>query len=61
MIFHLGNRSFSITPDIGKIKKIYLTSGELVIETTLFFDITYDKQIKLPNLMLKLWMTPVGK
>lgn len=61
MVLHLGNRKFSITPDLGKIKNIYLTSGELVIETTLFFDISYDKQVKLPNMLLKLWMTPAGK
>lgn len=61
MVLHLGNRKFSITPDIGKIKNIYLTTEELVIETTLFFDISYDKQVKLPNMLLKLWMTPVGK
>ncbi|HMS91685.1 MAG TPA: hypothetical protein PKC87_05670 [Candidatus Absconditabacterales bacterium] len=61
MVLYLGNRKFSITPDLGKIKNIYLTPEELVIETTLFIDITYDKQIKLPNLLLKLWRTPIGK
>jgi len=61
MVLHLGNRKFSITPDLGKIKNIYLTPEELVIETTLFIDITYDKQIKLPNMLLKLWRTPTGK
>lgn len=61
MVFHLWNRKFSISPDLGKIKDIYLTQEKLVVETTLFFDITYDKQAKLPDLMYKLWMTPIGK
>ena len=61
MFFQLGNRRFEIILDLGKIKSIYLTSGKLVIETTLLFDVSYDKQAKLPDLMFKLWKTPVGK
>ena len=61
ILFHLGERKFSIKPDIGKIKDIYLTPKELIIETTLLFNISYDKQIRLPDLMYKLWMTPIGK
>lgn len=60
MIFSLGNRKFSISPLIGKINAIYLTPESLVIETTLL-DIIYKKQDKLPDLMFRLRMTPVGK
>jgi hypothetical protein len=60
MIFHLGNRKFSISPLIGKINDIVMTPDWLVIETTLL-DIMYNKQDKLPNLMFRLRMTPVGK
>lgn len=61
MTLHLGNRKFEITPDVGKIKDIYLTPDKLVIQSTLLFDISYDKQMKLPDLMFRLWMTPLGK
>ena len=57
----LGNRKFTVSPDIGNIKKIYLTADKLVIETTVFVDIAYDKTKKLPDLMLKLSRTPAGK
>lgn len=61
MVLILWNRNFDISPDICNIKNIYLTTEELVIETTLFFDITYDKQEKLPDLLFRLWKTPKGK
>jgi hypothetical protein len=38
-----------------------MTAEELVIETNLFFDITYDKEEKLPDLLFRLWRSPVGK
>ena len=60
MIFSLGNRKFSISPLIGKINAIVMTPEWLVIETTLL-DILYNKQDKLPDLMFRLRMTPVGK
>ena len=60
MIFSLGNRKFSISPLIGKINAIVMTPDWLVIETTLL-DMIYNKQDKLPNLMFRLRMTPVGK
>lgn len=61
MTFHLGNRKFTISPVVGKIKDFYLTPESLVIETNFLVDITYNKEEKLPDLMLRLWKTPVGK
>lgn len=61
MMFYLGNRKFSITPILWKIKNIYLTTEALVIETSILIDITYNKENKLPDLMFRLWMTPPGK
>ena len=61
MVFTIGNRKFDISPDLCNIKDIYLTSDALVIETTLLFDISYDKEEKLPDLMYRLWNTPNGK
>lgn len=61
MVFHLKDRKFDISPDRCNIKNFYLTSEALVIETTLYFDITYDKDKKLPELFYKLWMLPAGK
>ncbi len=61
MVLHLWNRKFDINPDLCNIKNLYLTSEALVIETTLLFDIIYDKQEKLPDLLYRLWTTPKGK
>ncbi len=62
----LGNRKFSISPDIGEISNISLTSTWLIIEIKAFFwtiqeNIVYDKQQKLPDLMWRLWISPRGK
>ena len=57
----LGNRKFTVAPDIWNIKTVYLTTDKLVIETTVYIDIAYDKTKKLPDLMLKLSRTPAGK
>lgn len=61
IFFCLWERKFSITPLVGKIKNMYINTEELIIETNIFIDISYDKEIKLGDLMFKLWMTPVGK
>ena len=66
MYFTLGNRIFSITPDIGKIKSIALNTKALVIEISVLFGVVnekilYDKQEKLPDLMFRLRLTPKGK
>jgi len=61
MYFHLGNRKFKISLKHGKIANIYMTPEDLVIETSFFVDITYNKETKLPDLMFRLFKTPIGK
>ena len=61
LIVSLGNRQFCITPLIGKISNIHMTPEAFVVETNIFVDITYSKEIKLPDLMFRLWMSPETK
>jgi hypothetical protein len=65
MYFTLGNRVFSITPDIWSIAKITLNEKALVVKISALFgivkeDIIYDKGQKLPDLMYRLRMSPKG-
>jgi len=64
--FTLGNRVFSITPDIGTIKSMKLTAESFIIEVSVLFgvvneEIVYDKEEKLPDLIYRLRMTPREK
>lgn len=57
MTICLGDRRFEITPWIGKIKNIKITDTDLIIKTSIWIDIVYDKKERLPELALKLRLT----
>lgn len=54
----LGKRKFMVTPNVGKIQNMYMTSNNLVLETT-FITMEYDKEYRLIRLVRKLLQSPV--
>lgn len=58
----VGDRYFTVCPDVGKFTGITMTQNALQLNISAIFSFTkeYDKNEKLPSLLLKLWNTPRG-
>jgi len=58
----VGDRYFTVCPDVGKFTGITMTQNALQLNISVIFSFTkeYDKNEKLPSLLLKLWNTPRG-